>query len=552
MRVVMIGGCEEVGRNMTVFESEDDIVIVDMGLQFPEEDMPGIDYIVPDISYLKGKENKIRGVIITHGHYDHIGGVPVLIPKLGNPTVFCTKMTRGIIEKRQEEFKSKLKIQEIKAGDKFSLGKFGIEVVHVNHNIPGSTAIAVKTPLGIFFHTGDYKFDHSPSGEKPADFSALARIGSEGVVALLADSTSVDKEGFQLSEYEIGKNLEEVIKKTKGRVIIATFASLISRVKQIIQIAEKTGRFVAIDGRSMRTNVEIAYKLGYLNFKKGTLVSVKDSNKLPNNKVLIIATGAQGEERAVLSRIANKEHKDIGIEKNDLVIFSSSVVQGNERSVAYLMDSLIKQGAEILHYKMLDVHAGGHARAEETKTMIRLLNPKFFIPIQQHYHVLKQHADIAESIGIPKERIQIPENGIIMDFEKRKSGEIAMKKAPKKAPSEYVMVDGLGVGDVSHVVLRDRQVLAEDGIFVVILTVNKQGDLTFNPHIISRGFVYLDQNKKLLADTREKIKQLMKTRDKRVSLNSTYVKNKIRNEIGQFLYNKTERRPMVLPVIIEV
>ncbi len=552
MRIVTVGGCEEVGRNMTVFEYGNDIVIVDMGLQFPEEDMPGIDYIVPNISYLKGKEDNIRGVIITHGHYDHIGGIPILIPRLGNPTIYTTKMAKGIIEKRQEDYQEKLKIQEIAAGEKFRLGAFEIETVHINHNIPGSIAVAIKTPVGIFLHTGDYKFDHSPSTEPPADLRALARLGTEGITALLADSTSTDHEGFQLSELEIGKNLEQVVQNANGRIIIATFASLISRVKQIIEIAEKHGRFVAIDGRSMRTNVEIAYRLGYIKFRKGTLISIKDSNKLPNNKVMIVATGAQGEDRAVLARIANKEHKEIGIEKDDLVVFSSSIVQGNERSVAYLVDTLMKQGAKVLNYKMLDIHAGGHARAEDAKILIRLTNPKFFIPIQQHFHVLKAHADIAESLGILVQNIFIPENGSIFEFEKNSRGEVIAKRNPKKAPSDYIMVDGLGVGDVSNVVLRDRQMLAEDGIFVAILTVDKQGELTCNPHIISRGFVYLDENKQLLADTRDKIREVLKTRDRKVSLNSTYIKGKIRNEVGQFLYQKTERRPMVLPVIIEV
>ncbi|MBI5071806.1 ribonuclease J [Candidatus Falkowbacteria bacterium] len=556
LKVIVLGGLEEVGRNMTLLEYENDIILIDMGLQFPEEDMPGIDYIIPNVSYLKGKEKNIRGVIITHGHYDHIGAIPHLVPRLGNPTIYGTQLTLAIIKKRQEDYKStKLNLAVVKTDDVLALGKFGVEFIHVNHNIPDSVAVVVHTPVGTIMHTGDWKFDYTPVDERPADFAKISEVGRKGVLALMSDSTNAPEEGHQISEQEIGKNLKTLIEKAPGRIIIGTFSSLLSRVEQIIRIAEEMGKKVAVDGFSMKTNVEIIKVLGYLKVKQGTLIDIADVHNFPQEKIIIVCTGAQGEERAVLMRIANEEHRFIRIEPKDTVVFSSSVVPGNERTIQRLKDTLYRKGAEVVHYKMMDIHAGGHAKAEDIKLMIRLVNPKYFIPIEGSHSHLRMNAKIAESIGLDPKNIFVADNGQIIEFQaaaKEPYG-AAGRLTPQRVQSDYVMVDGLGVGDVSQVVLRDRKMMAEDGMIVIIVTVDtKTGYLIGSPDIISRGFVYMRESKELIEQVRAKVKKLISDRDPKSAADNVFIKNKIRDNIGQFLFTKTERRPMVLPVIIEV
>ncbi len=556
LKVIVLGGLEEVGRNMTLLEYENDIILIDMGLQFPEEDMPGIDYIIPNVSYLKGKEKNIRGVVITHGHYDHIGAIPHLIPRLGNPTIYGTQLTCAIIKKRQEDYKSaKLNLATVKEDDVLTLGKFKIEFIHVNHNIPDSVAIVVHTPIGTVIHTGDWKFDYTPVDERPADFAKISEIGRKGVLALMSDSTNAPEEGHQISEQEIGKNLKTLIEKASGRIIIGTFSSLLSRVEQIIRIAEEMGKKVAVDGFSMKTNVEIIKTLGYLKVKQGTLIDIADVHNHPPEKVIIVCTGAQGEERAVLMRIANEEHRFIRIEPRDTVVFSSSVVPGNERTIQRLKDTLYRKGAEVVHYKMMDIHAGGHAKAEDIKLMIRLVNPKYFIPIEGSHSHLRLNAKVAESIGFDPKNIFVADNGQVMEFQASPKDPSATvgRLTPQHVPSDYVMVDGLGVGDVSQVVLRDRKMMAEDGMIVIITTIDvKTGYLIGSPDIISRGFVYMRESKELIEQVRSKVKKLISDRDPKSAADNVFIKNKIRDNIGQFLFTKTERRPMVLPVIIEV
>ena len=556
LKVIVLGGLEEVGRNMTLLEYENDIILIDMGLQFPEEDMPGIDYIIPNISYLKGKEKNIRGIIITHGHYDHIGGIPHLVPRLGNPTIYGTQLTLAIIKKRQEDYKSgKLNLAVVKEEDVITLGKFKVEFIHVNHNIPDSVAVVVHTPVGAVIHTGDWKFDYTPVDERPADFAKIAEIGRNGVLALMSDSTNAPEEGHQISEQEIGKNLKALIEKAPGRIIIGTFSSLLSRVEQIIRIAEEMGKKVAVDGFSMKTNVEIMKVLGYLKVKPGTLIDIADVHNHPQEKIIIVCTGAQGEERAVLMRIANEEHRFVRIEPKDTVVFSSSVVPGNERTIQRLKDTLYRKGADVVHYKMMDIHAGGHAKAEDIKLMVRLVNPKYFIPIEGSHSHLRLNAKVAESIGFDPKNIFVADNGQVMEFiagGKDLSGTVG-RLTPQRVPTDYVMVDGLGVGDVSQVVLRDRKMMAEDGMIVIITTVDaRTGYLIGSPDIISRGFVYMRESKELIEQVRAKVKKLISDRDPKSAADNVFIKNKIRDNIGQFLFTKTERRPMVLPVIIEV
>ncbi|MDD5589644.1 MAG: ribonuclease J [Candidatus Portnoybacteria bacterium] len=552
LKIIPLGGLDEIGRNMTVIEYKDDIVIVDMGLQFPEEGMPGIDYIIPNISYLKGKEKNIRGVLITHGHYDHIGAIPHLMPKLGNPPIFTAALTRGIILKRQDDFPDapKLEIHTVTKNDKIKLGDFEVEFFHVNHNIPDGLGLFIKTPTGSIVHTGDFKFDHSPVGDEPADISAIANIGSQNVLCLMSDSCNAEAPGYTISEKNIQENLEGIFKSAPGRIIVATFASLLTRVQQIITLSEKYGRKVAIDGYGMRMNVEIAKELGYLKIEKGTLIQPKEINNYPENRVLLMCTGAQGEGNAVLMRIANREHQSIEIQRGDSIVFSSSVVPGNERTVQSLKDILVKQGAKIYHSPFMDIHASGHGQQEDLKMMINLIKPKFFIPVHGNYYMLQLHAELAESVGIPHENIVVAGNGKIIHLTKDK---IWMDKT-ERALTSYVMVDGLGVGDVGQIVLRDRQAMAKDGMFVIIVTIDSQnGKVKNSPDIISRGFIYMRESKELLYEVREKVKSIVHSATgDQGPINETYIKENIRDKIGQFLYNKTQRRPMVLPVVIEV
>jgi len=557
LKIMVLGGLEEVGRNMTVLEYGNDIVIIDMGLQFPEENMPGIDYIIPDISYLENKRNRIRGVIITHAHMDHIGAISHLVPKLGYPTIYTAKLSAGIIKKRHEEYKQfrPLDLQVISPEiDRVKLGVFNIEFFRVNHNIPDSFGLALSTPVGTIVHTGDFKIDLSPINDKPMDLGRIARIGGQGVLALMSDSTDASHSGHQLSESEITNSIEDIFTQAKGRIIIGTFASLINRIQQVLTLAEKFDRKVLLEGRSMNNNVQLARELGYLTFKPSTIIEEGAFKRLPDNKLVVLGTGAQGEQNAVLMRVANKEHKFLRVKEGDSVVFSSSVIPGNERTIQSLKDTFYRQGAKVYHYQIMDIHAGGHAKKEDLKLIINLFKPKYFIPIEGNHYMLRIHGEIAESAGIPKDNIFIANNGQVMEFSRpRGARETIGKLTNDKVPSEYVMVDGLGVGDVQAIVLRDRQMMAEDGMFVVIATIKrKTGELVGSPDIISRGFVYMKESKQLIAEARNKVKEICDVKGKAYAGDPMEVKNKLREAVGSFLYKKTQRRPMVLPVVIEV
>jgi len=553
LRIYALGGLEEVGRNCTVLEMGEDIVILDMGLQFPEEGMPGIDYIIPDISSLHGRERNIRGVIITHGHYDHIGGIPHLMPKLGWPVIYTAPLSAGIIRKRQEEYGNlqSLKIQTVKSVDtRIQLGKnFLFEPFHINHNITDAFGAALHTPYGTIIMTGDFKFDPAPMPpELPADLNRIAQFGEKGVLLLMSDSTDAEVPGHQISETQVSEELNGIIAKHTGRVIVGTFSSLLTRVQQILMIAEKTNRKVLLLGRSMQSNVDIAHKLGYMKFKPGTIIDEQDLRHVRPEQLVIVCTGAQGEQNAALMRIANREHRSVEIEDGDMIIFSSSVIPGNERTVQFLKDTLIRQGAKIVHYKNMDVHAGGHAKQEELREMLRLTRPKYFLPVHGQLFQRYTHAELAVEEGVPREHLLLADNGQIIEFDER--GATLTKE---KISTEYIMVDGLGVGDVSHIVLRDRLQLAQDGMFVVICTLErKTGKLLGSPDIISRGFVYLKEARELVEKARAKVKKILHDSDKRSPAFAEYTRNKIRDDIGQFLWSQTKRRPMILPVIIEV
>ncbi|MEI6378979.1 MAG: ribonuclease J [Candidatus Falkowbacteria bacterium] len=556
LRVIVLGGLEEVGRNMTVLEYGNDIIIIDMGLQFPEEDMYGIDYIIPDISYLKDKLHKIKGVIITHGHYDHIGGIPHLMGELGNPPMFMGKLTAGIIRRRVKEYPRcpELKITEITDTHKIQLGQnFRLEFLRVNHSIPDCFAIIAHTPAGTVLHTGDFKIDYTPVNDKPADLQRIAQIGSQGVTLLMSDSTDATSPGYQVSESAIGVEMGKFFEDIEGRIIIGTFASQLSRMQKLFEIAEKLGRRIYLAGRSINDNVEIAHQIGYLKFNPRTIIQSDDElMRLPADKTMIIGTGAQGENNAFLMKVVLNEHKSIKLNKTDTVIFSSSIIPGNERSIATLRDLIVRTGAKVINYKMMDVHAGGHAKAEDLKLLMRLLKPKFFMPIEANHYMLQAHADLARQVGIPEANIFVGDNGQVLEVQKMsKDTRVVLTK--EKVPTDYVMVDGLGVGDVSEVVLRDRKAMAEDGMIVIITTIdNATGDLIGSPDIISRGFIYMKENQELIQKTRIKIKNIIKERPLAKPADDDYIKNKVRNDIGQFLFNQTKRRPMVLPVVIKV
>ncbi len=551
VRIIPLGGLGEVGRNMMLFEYQKKILIVDVGLRMPEEAALGIDYIIPDTSYLEKKKKQILGIVFTHGHYDHIGALPYCIEKIDHRVpMFASALTKGLILKRQTDFPSqkKLEIKTIKDKERVKLGPFKVEFVRLTHSIPDNFALLIKTPIGNIFHTSDFKFDKNPIYDQPTNFKRLEKIGKNGVLLLMSDSTGAETEGHSLSEKEIMENLEEIFKRTKGRIIATTFASLINRIHQIIALSEKYGRRVAVDGYSMRANVEITKSLGYLKFQRKTLILPKDIHKYPDSQITFLCTGAQGEDRATLMKIANKEHPFLRLKNGDTVIFSSSVIPGNERTVQILKDNILRQKAKIFHYKMMDIHASGHAKKDELLQMIKMIKPKFFLPIHGQYSMLVAHAELARQAKIPKRGIVIAENGNIVNLTRNK---ISLSK--KEVPSSYVMVDGLGIGDVGEVVLRDRKMLAKDGMFVIVAVVDRQtGRVRGSPDIISRGFVYLRESKELLSETRKRIIKIINKATSGGIVNWAYIKKEIREEIGSFLYSKTQRRPMVLPVIIEI
>lgn len=536
---------------MTILEYGNDILIMDMGVLFPEENMPGVDFIIPNIGYLKGKEQRIRGIVITHGHFDHIGAVSYLAPRLGNPPIFGTPLPLAIMKKRHEEFRlPPLRLHAMHPGEHLQLGVFRVESFYESHNIPDSIGLIVHTPLGIIVNTGDFKFDLAPLGTTPGDIAKIAALADKNVLALLSDSTSAERPGHQISESEISKTLDGIVKDAKGRIIIGLFSTLLARIQQLFWIAEKHGRKVSIEGFSMKTNVEIARELRYMQYPKGLIVETEELLKLPSEKQMYLCTGAMGQDRAALMRIANKEHRLIEIEPGDTVIFSSSVIPGNERSVQRLKDNIARQGAEVIHYQMMDVHSGGHGLQDDLKLMIKLVNPRYLIPIHGNYSFLVAHGKLGQQVGLTKEQVFIPENGRVITFD-RSGGHLTNERVP----AEHVMVDGLGVGDVTEIVLRDRKQLADDGMFVVIVTIEaKTGKLVTSPDIISRGFVHLKESKDLIEAVRRKVRQIVQASGGGHPHDTieSHLRNQIRDEIGQFLYQKMERRPMILPVVIEV
>ena len=551
LKIIPLGGLGEIGCNMMVLEFQKKILIIDMGLLFPDEDMPGIDYIIPNISYLKNKIKNIVGVVVTHGHLDHIGAIPYLIKKLGNPSIFTGEFTKRLILKRQKDFiqAPKLKITIVKNRDIIDLGPFKIEFFSQNHSIPDNFGCFITTPVGNIVHTSDFKFDNNPVNEKPTDYRRLKDFSQRKVLLLMSSSTNVEEKGHSLSEGQVIIKLEKIFQQAKGRVIIATFASLTNRIQQIISLSKKYNRKIVIEGYSMKNNIDIMRKLGYFKDKLGDFIKAKNINKYPDHQITVICTGAQGEDNAVLPRIINKKHKFICFQKKDTVVFSSSVIPGNEATVQSLKNDLYRQTTNVFHYKLMDIHTSGHGNVEELKKMINLIKPKFFFPIHGCYFHLVNHSKIAVEQGMPSKNVITVSNGDIVCLSLKK----IFIDPKKKANVSHIMVDGLGIGNVKRVVLRDRQDLSKDGIFVVVLVFNQESKLQNSPDIISRGFVYLRDSQKLLKDVRKKVLKIVKeSTGVKKPVDVVYIKNKIRDEIGQFLFDETGKRPIILPTIIKV
>lgn len=549
LKIISLGGQCEVGKNMMVYEYDQDIIVVDVGIMFPEKEMLGVDFVIPDFKYLEANKERIRGIVFTHGHEDHIGALPYVWPRLGVP-MYGTRLTAGLIEVKCQEFGINVKVNVVKPGEKIRLGAFEIEPIQIAHSIPDAIALAINTPEGKVLHITDWKIDYTPIDGKRTDLSRISELGKEGLLAILSDSTNAEEPGYTLSEKTVGESFDKIFENAKGRVIVTSFASLINRIQQAINSAVKYRRKVAISGRSMVNNVERAMNLGYLKIPQGVLVDIKRINSLPDNEVTILCTGSQGEEYSALVRMASGEHKNIKIRYGDTVVISASPIPGNESAIYNTIDSLFKEGANVIYGQEFDVHVSGHASQEELKLLIQITKPKFFIPIHGDYRFLVKHAQLAQDVGVEAKRIILPEIGDVVEF--KNHGEEG-KILPGKIQSGIIMVDGLGVGDVGNIVLRDRQAMAKEGIFVVILTVDHAtGKILTSPDIISRGFVYMRAAEDLIFKARQEIRKMFVEHNEKYPLNWDYIKKTIRDNLGEFLYNETQRRPMVIPVIIEV
>ncbi|HEX3028888.1 MAG TPA: ribonuclease J [Clostridia bacterium] len=548
LKVIPLGGLQEIGKNMTVFEYGEDIIVVDCGLAFPEDEMLGIDLVIPDISYLSKNKEKIKGIIITHGHEDHIGALPYVLKDINVP-VYGTKLTLGLVEYKLEEhgMLPTVELKNIEQGQTIQLGSFKVEFIRSTHSIADSVALAIHSPVGVIVHTSDFKIDYTPIEGEPMDLARLAELGKKGVLLLMSDSTNVEREGYTMSERTVGDTFEEIFMNARSRILVATFASNVHRVQQIINAAVKFGRKVSICGRSMINVVNVAMELGYMHVPEGVMIDIDNIDKMSPDKLVIITTGSQGEPMSALTRMAASEHKKVEIVPGDLVIISANPIPGNEKLVSKVINELFKKGAEVIYEALADIHVSGHACQEELKLIQSLVKPKFFLPVHGEYRHLKQHANLAHKLGTPTENIFIMEIGKVLELTHNSA------RINGSVTSGKVLVDGLGVGDVGNIVLRDRKHLSQDGLIVVVITIDgSNGSVVAGPDIISRGFVYVREAENLMDQVKEVTKNALQKCEVKKKSDWSTKKNFIRDELRDYLYEKTKRKPMILPIIMEV
>lgn len=548
VKIIPLGGVNEIGKNLTVIEYKDDIIVIDCGLKFPDEDMFGIDIVIPDVTYLLKNRERVKGIFLTHGHEDHIGALPYILKQINVP-VYGTKLTLGIVETKLKEhgLLSVTELIRVNPKDIIKLQSISVEFIKTNHSIADSVAIAIHTPLGAVLHTGDFKIDYTPIDGDIADLGRFAELGRKGVLAMMADSTNVERPGYTMSESTVGETFENIFANAKGRIIVATFASNIHRIQQVLTAASKFERKVAVSGRSMENIVGVAIELGYLNVEKDILINIDAINKYTSDKIVIITTGSQGEPMSALARMASSEHKKVNISDGDMVIISATPIPGNEKLVSKVINQLFKKGADVIYEALADVHVSGHACQEELKLMHALVKPKFFIPVHGEFRHLKQHAELAIKLGMAPNHIVIADNGDVVEISRdmiRKNGSVT---------SGQVFVDGLGVGDVGNIVLRDRKHLSQDGILTVVVTIEKESGLVIaGPDIISRGFVYVRESEDLMDEAREMVKNALKDCEEKHITDWATMKSSIKDTLRIFLYEKTKRKPMILPIIMEI
>ena len=548
LKIIPLGGIQEIGKNITVFEYENDIVIVDCGVSFPEDDMLGVDLVIPDFTYLVKNKEKIRGLVVTHGHEDHIGSIPYLIKELNIP-IYATKLTAGLIENKLEEhhLKESTKIKVVKQGQTIVLGKMRVEFIRSSHSIPDAVALAIHTPVGTIVHTGDFKIDYTPIDDARIDLGRLAELGNKGVLALLSDSTNSERKGYTMSESTVGEVFDKLFFNCKKRIVVATFASNVHRVQQIVNAAVENNRKIAVCGRSMINMIETSMELGYIKAPKNLFIDIDMVKNYTDEQLVIITTGSQGEAMSALTRMANGEHKKVNITANDLVIISATPIPGNEKLVSKVIDDLMKIGADVVYSALADVHVSGHACQEEQKLMLSLVRPKFFIPVHGEYRQLIAHSETAKSLGFDNKDIFLLTNGRILELNQDEA------KLTGTVPFGKVMVDGLGVGDVGNIVLRDRQHLSQDGLIIVVLTMDSAtGEVVAGPDIISRGFVYVRESENLMDDVKSVISvQVQKCVDEHIT-DWASIKSTIKDNLREYIYKTTKRNPMILPIIMEV
>lgn len=545
--MIPLGGLHEIGKNITVLEYKDDLMIIDCGMSFPDDEMFGIDIVIPDFTYLIKNREKIRGMVITHGHEDHIGAIPYLVKELNIP-IYGTRLTLGLVENKLKEHGLKAKLKVVRAGDKIKMGAFTVETIRTTHSIADSICLCIDTPVGKIFHTGDFKVDYTPLEGQPIDFHRLAEIGNQGVLLLMADSTNAERKGYTPSERTVGVTLENIFRNCTSRILVATFSSNIHRVQKIIDTAVQYKRKVAISGRSMINVVNLAIELGYITVPAGTLVDINKIRHIKDSELVIITTGSQGEPMSALSRMASNDHKAVQIKKGDVVVLSSSPIPGNEKTISNVVNKLFEKGAEVIYSDIADIHVSGHACAEELKLIHSLLKPKFFVPVHGEYRHLRQHAMIAEELGMDKKNIFMMDNGEVLEINTNKA-----VKIKETIPCQGVMVDGLGVGDVGNIVLRDRKLLSEGGLIIVAVGIDRStGEVVTGPDIISRGFVYVREAEDLIEQMRRIAFDRLQICRVEGIRDWAAMKNWVRDDLRDFIYQTTKRSPVILPIFMEV